>query len=78
MTTRGKHYFPGEHHDSVGLLSAYSLDLVTRTLLPRTVKEIQLGKGHHLSSFCPFNVDQFKFHKVLRVCVEMMTSARVR
>lgn len=33
----------GEHQDSVSLLASYTLDLVIRTLLPRTVKEIELG-----------------------------------
>ena len=36
---------PGEYQDSVTLLSSYSLDLVIRTLLPRRVKEVELGKG---------------------------------
>ena len=32
----------------MGLLASYTLDLVINTLLPRTVKEIQLGRDHHL------------------------------
>ena len=61
----------------MGLLSSYSLNLVTRTLLPRTVKEIELGKGYHLPPFCLFDVEQFKFHTSFAsvLTVEMMTSS---